>query len=546
MSEDHQKIINTILSKRGIKSAKDRTAFLHPDYTALADPLLLPDMEKACQRLQKAISSKQHIVVYGDYDIDGLSATALLIDALSSMGGDVSAFIPSRFDDGYGLNKPALQKIAHHGAQLVITVDCGSVSLEEAAFAKDIGLDIIITDHHNVGETLPKAIAVINPKRHDHRYPFSDFAGVGVAFQLVRALQSQMGGLENEQEKWLLDLVALGTICDIVSLTGENRILAKWGLEVLKQTRRPGLRALMAVAGIDPEKLTSRSIGFGLGPRLNASGRLETAQLSLDLLTTTNNETAFELAEKLNELNIARRREQNMIFEDAQKQVEHYKDDAVLVVSHTDWSHGVIGIVASKLVEKYKKPTFILQELGDEAKGSARSFGDFSVGDAIRASKQHIIKGGGHHAAAGVTLLTEKINDFRRSVNAYHHTLALKNQNRFLTPQTEVTLDTFESINEVLLDVLSTLEPYGNDNPQPNFYFSELTVIDVRLMGDKKQHIKLTFKDKKGGSLQAIAFSAPDHFFVNSGDIISAYMTLELNEWRGSRTVEGRLVEMKG
>lgn len=545
MSEDHQKIIDTILSKRGIKSAKDRTAFLHPDYTTLADPLLLPDMEKACQRLQKAISSKQHIVVYGDYDIDGLSATALLIDTLTSMGGDVSAFIPSRFDDGYGLNKPALQKIAHHGAQLVITVDCGSVSLDEVAFAKDIGLDIIITDHHTIGDELPDAIAVINPKRSDHHYPFSDFAGVGVAFQLVRALQLQMGGLALGQEKWLLDLVALGTVCDIVSLTGENRILASWGLEVMKRTRRPGLKALMAVAGIEPKQLTARSLGFGLGPRLNASGRLETAQLSLDLLTAKDNETAFELAKRLNELNTARRREQHLIFEEAHKQAEHYTNDTVLVVSHKDWNHGVIGIVASKLVEKYKKPTFILQELGDEAKGSARSFGDFSVGDAIRASKQHIIKGGGHHAAAGVTLLTEKINDFRRSVNAYYHTLALKNQDRFLTPQAEVTLDTFENINEALLDALAALEPYGNDNPQPNFYFPELTVMDVRLMGDKKQHIKLTFKDKKGGSLQAIAFSAPDHFFVNSGDTISVWMTLELNEWRGSRTVEGRLVEMK-
>ena len=545
MSEKNKKIIDTILSKRGIKSAKDRTAFLHPDYTTLADPLLLPDMEKACQRLQKAISSKQHIVVYGDYDIDGLSATALLIDTLTSMGGDVSAFIPSRFDDGYGLNKPALQKIAHHGAQLVITVDCGSVSLDEVAFAKDIGLDIIITDHHTIGDELPDAIAVINPKRSDHHYPFSDFAGVGVAFQLVRALQLQMGGLALGQEKWLLDLVALGTVCDIVSLTGENRILASWGLEVMKRTRRPGLKALMAVAGIEPKQLTARSLGFGLGPRLNASGRLETAQLSLDLLTAKDNETAFELAKRLNELNTARRREQHLIFEEAHKQAEHYTNDTVLVVSHKDWNHGVIGIVASKLVEKYKKPTFILQELGDEAKGSARSFGDFSVGDAIRASKQHIIKGGGHHAAAGVTLLTEKINDFRRSVNAYYHTLALKNQDRFLTPQAEVTLDTFENINEALLDALAALEPYGNDNPQPNFYFPELTVMDVRLMGDKKQHIKLTFKDKKGGSLQAIAFSAPDHFFVNSGDTISVWMTLELNEWRGSRTVEGRLVEMK-
>jgi single-stranded-DNA-specific exonuclease len=544
MSEDHQKIINTVLSKRDIKSAKDRTAFLHPDYTMLADPLLLPDMEKACQRLEEAIASKHHIVVYGDYDIDGLSATALLIDALSSMGGNVSAFIPSRFDDGYGLSEAALQKLADNGAHLVITVDCGSLSFEEVLAAKKIGLDIIITDHHNIGDTVPEAVAVINPKRTDHDYPFRDFAGVGVAFQLIRALQSHGLSLEQGQEKWLLDLVALGTICDIVSLTGENRILAKWGLRVMKQTRRPGLRALMAVAGIEPFDVTSRSIGFGLGPRLNASGRLESAQLSLDLLTSNDNAEAFEIAEKLDAMNVERRRKQNTIFDAAQKQAEQYLDEAVLVLSHTDWSHGIIGIVASKLVEKYKKPTFVLQELGDETKGSARSFGDFSVGEAVYASKKYITKGGGHHAAAGVTLPTKHIADFRKHVNDFYVQKNLKNQEKYLTPEADMSLIQLDDINELLIDALAMLEPYGNDNPQPIFHLQNMTVADVRLMGDKKQHIKLTIKDAQGLTLSIVAFSAPEHFFVNLGSEISVWVTLDINEWRGIRTVEGRIIEI--
>ena len=297
---------------------------------------------------------------------------------------------------------------------------------------------------------MPDAIAVINPKRPEHDYPFKDFAGVGVAFQLARALQKTLRKPKSGQEKWLLDLVALGTICDIVSLTGENRILAKWGLEVMKKTRRPGLKALMAVAGIEPSKLSAQSLGFGLGPRLNSSGRLETAKLSLDLLTATDNETALDLAEKLNDMNDKRRRDQAVILDAAEKQAEKYLSDDVLVLSHPDWSHGIIGIVASKLVEKYHKPTFVLQEIGDETKGSARSFGDFSVGDAVKYSQNHIIKGGGHHAAAGVTLDTVKIDDFRRSVNEYHRNLNLKGQEKYLKPQLDFSIHNFENVNELI------------------------------------------------------------------------------------------------
>lgn len=538
------KLFEEIIQKRGLTTTKERDSFLSPDYMKLGDPLLLPDIAKAISRLKIAHSKKQQVVIYGDYDIDGLSATTLLYDALSRWGFEVSTFIPSRFDDGYGLSSDAVERLAALGAQLIITVDCGSLSIDEVAHAKKIGVDVIVTDHHNLGDELPDAVAVINPKRKDHAYPFRDFAGVGVAFGLVRALQLKLPGFDQGQEKWLLDLVALGTICDIVSLTGENRTLAYWGLEVMKKTQRPGIKALMAVAGIKSELVTARSLGFGLGPRLNASGRLETAQLSLDLLTATDGMTALELAQQLDGMNSERRKEQNRIFSEAIEQAEKYVDNDVLVLSDPNWSHGIIGIVAAKILEKYRKPTFVLQELSEETKGSARSFGDFSVGEAIKHAKPHITKGGGHTFAAGVTLPTHKIDDFRISVNQYYKGLGLKDQAKYLLPIEDVTVKTLEELHEGLVDMLARLEPYGNENPQPVFHLSDMRVIDQRKMGDLKQHVKLQLEDSNRQRMSVLAFSAPEHFFVEPGHTVSAWITLDINEWQGRRSVEGKLLHL--
>lgn len=541
-----------ILKVRGLNNPEAQRAFLNPNYDALADPLLLPDMQKAVQRIAKAKKNKEHVVIYGDYDIDGLSATALLHEALGKFGLDVSTFIPSRFSDGYGLAGEAIDRLASGGATLLITVDCGSASIAEVAHAKKLGVDVIITDHHTVGETLPEAVAVINPKRADHDYPFRDFSGVGVAFGLVRALQAHFNkdpstgsGLPFGQEKWLLDLVALGTICDIVSLTGENRMLAYWGLKVTGKTRRPGLKALMAVAAIEPRELTARSLGFGLGPRLNASGRLETAQLSLDLLTTNESLEALKIAGQLQAMNLERRVQQQKIVTQAKEQAERYKDDPVLVVSDPDWSHGIIGIVASKLMETYHKPVFVLQELGEEAKGSARSFGDFSLAQAVQKNKKLLLKGGGHDAAAGVTLLTKNIDSFRRSLNDYYASLKLSAQAELLKATPDLVLGLFEAVDEALVEQLAQLEPFGNDNPEPRFGFENLLVVDVRTMGDKKQHVKLKLKDAQGRTLSMLAFSAPAHFFVEVGERVNVCCSLNINEWQGSRSVEGRLLELE-
>ena len=539
-------LFEKILVARGLTTRAAREAFLQPDYTAVKhDPFLLPDMEKVVARLKQARQRGEKIVIYGDYDIDGLSATALLLDAFGKFGFEgVDAFIPNRFVEGYGMTMGAVDKVRDMGADLIVTVDTGSLCHAEIEYASSLGIDTVVTDHHNVAETPPPSVAAVNPKFPGHTYPFRDLCGAGVAFKLVQALQTELDGLPDGYEKWLLDLVALGTVCDIVTLADENRANVYWGLEVLKKQQRPGLKALMAVAGIEPEQVNARSLGFGLGPRMNAAGRLETAQHALDMLIARDGLAALEASEKLEELNTKRRGIQDAIFEEACVQAEGLVNDRVLVVSSGGWNHGVIGIVASKLVEKYKKPVFIIGERGEEATGSARSFGDFSAADAVRAADDIIIKGGGHGAAAGVTLATEKIGDFRRRVNEFYDSLQLQNQERYLLPRADVEIDDFSEIDEELVENLAKMEPFGNGNPEPVLKVTRASVLSVRRMGADGQHIKLALRDKNGKVLQMLAFNAPEEFFRELGDEVAAWFQPTVNEWQGISSVEGRLLHI--
>lgn len=556
-------LFDRILQARGITPEK-KAVFLSPNYEAKHDPFLLPDMKAAVERLVEARDAQQHITIYGDYDIDGLTATTVLLDAFRSFGFEhVKAFIPNRFTEGYGLTVDAIERIVKEGAELIVTVDCGSLSHKEIIRAKELGTDVIVTDHHNVAPEQPPAVAVINPKRllqdfpdeyekyilkpeskqKGKIYPFLDLPGVGVAFKLVQALQTKLQGLELGQEKWLLDLVALGTVCDVVTLADENRTHVYWGLKVLSKTRRPGLKALMAVAGVRPETVNARSLGFGLGPRMNAAGRLETAQYALDMLVATDAFEALEFAKRLDEMNQARRKEQDEILKEAIVQAETLQGDPVLVVSAPGWNHGIVGIVAAKLLERYQKPTFVLAEHETEAKGSARSYGDFSAADAIRFADDIITKGGGHKLAAGVTLPTEAIGAFRKRVNEFYIQQKLRNQAQLLLPVADADA-ALDEINEELIDSLATLEPFGSGNPQPIVRTEALTVYGVRRMGDNGQHVKLTLKNANN-AIDLIAFNAPDYFFVDHGETIVAWYAPELNEWNGRRSVEGRLLHLE-
>ncbi|PLS81976.1 single-stranded-DNA-specific exonuclease RecJ [Candidatus Saccharibacteria bacterium] len=534
-------IFLSLLRNRGLTNKADIEAFLTPSFEKFKhDPYLLPDMKPAVERIALAQKRHENVVIYGDYDIDGLTATSILLDAFKSFGLRVSAFIPNRFVEGYGLNLEAIEKLASEGAQLIVTVDCGSLSHKEVERANELGVDVIVTDHHSVGETMPPAIATINPKRTDHTYPFIDLAGCGVAFKLVQALQGRLPGLPQGQEKWLLDLVALGTVCDVVSLKDENRANVYWGLKVLANTRRPGLKALMAVAGVEPERINARTLGFVLGPRMNAAGRLETAQYSLDMLTSTDNMQALGLAQKLEEMNLARRAEQDRIFRAACQQAEQYAQHPVLVLSDPSWSHGIVGIVAAKILERYKKPTFVLQEMGEQTKGSARSFGDYSAVKAIRASDEHILKGGGHTLAAGVTMETTKVDDFRRSVNNFYSESISSSQLHHLDPPTDAEIEALSHANEELVEALELLQPYGHGNGEPVFCCRNVTVINVQRMGNDKQHLKIRFSDKQGQQLSAIMFNCHEED-PEVGQQVDVWIELGINEWRGSRSVEGRL-----
>lgn len=557
-------IFERVIQARGLDGPGGE-GFLNPKYEAGHDPFLLPDMAAAVDRMVQARDRQEHISIYGDYDIDGLTATTVLLDALKSFGFRfVDAFIPNRFIEGYGMTESAVEQIAKTGATLIITVDCGSLSEGPITHAKTLGVDVIVTDHHNVAPVQPPAVAVINPKRllQDYPdsyqnfvlkkqskekplYPFLDLPGVGVAFKFVQALQTKLDGLESGQEKWLLDLVALGTVCDVVTLVDENRTHVYWGLKVLSQTRRHGLRALMGVSGVQLDQVNARSLGFALGPRMNAAGRLETAKYSQDMLLATEASVALELAQKLDEMNQERRRQQDIIYKAAIEQAEGFTDDRVLVLNDAEWSHGIIGIVAAKILEKYKKPTYVLQEIGEESKGSARSFGDFSVADGIRASDDIITKGGGHKLAAGVTLPTKNIAAFRARVNEYYDSLHLTNQEDLLLPKEDVIELDFSGIGEQLVIDLAKLEPYGNGNPEPVICFEHVMVTRVRKMGSDSQHVKLELQDVNGKHLEVVGFSAPSEWFVEVGEYIDVWAQLSINEWRGRRTVEGRLLHLK-
>lgn len=560
-------LFEDILTARGITGSK-RKDFLQPQYSNGHNPFWLPDMDKAVERLVKARHKQEYITIYGDYDIDGLTATSLLLSSFKQFGfRHITPYIPNRFVEGYGLTVDAVEKIAATGAQLIVTVDCGSLSTKEITRANELGLDVIVTDHHNVLQVQPPAVAVINPKRllqdypdkYDNYvlkdkykdlstpdlYPFLDLPGVGVAFKLVQAMQTRLDGLASGQEKWLLDLVGLGTVCDVVTLQNENRMHVYYGLQVMQKTRRPGLKALMAVAGVDSNKLTARSFGFQLGPRMNAAGRLETAQFSLDMLVATDSMLALDKAQQLDAMNMERRKEQDRIFKEAIVQAEGLLKDDVLVVSNENWSHGIIGIVAAKLLEKYKKPTFVLEQMGDESKGSARSYGDFSAADAIRASDDIITKGGGHKLAAGVTLPTANTAAFRTRVNEFYKSLNLQNQAEKLLPKADVTITDLQEVTEDLVLQLASLEPFGNGNPEPVLRLDNALVVNLRRMGSESQHVKIQVQDSEKNKLELLAFNAPEPWFVEPGEYINVWFEPNINEWNGNKSVEGRLLHLE-
>lgn len=532
-----------VLEARGY-DANGANDFLFPNYEKIiGDPFELVGMKKAVARINQAIKKSEKIVVYGDYDIDGLSASTLLFDALSKMGNTPELYIPDRFEEGYGLNSAAIEKLKKNGAQLVISVDCGVTAHEQAGLAKKIGLDLIITDHHEPNGGAPKgAIATINPKLQKDS-AFKDLAGVGVAFYLALAIQTKTGLLKKGQEKWLLDMVALGTVCDVVPMTGLNRGLTKFGLLVLQKSKRPGILALMQAASVDQATITESDLGFKIGPRLNAAGRLAHAKKALDLLTATDSDKAQDIAYELNELNHARQQATKQIFEEADHQAKQFGNDPVLVLHSPDWSHGVVGIVASRIAEKWHKPVILMQELKDYAKGSARSFGTFNIVEAISSCAQILDSYGGHAFAAGLKIKTELIKELRYRLNEYAlANMAAENNLKVL----EINLNVPAELSSLeLYDGLNQLSPYGNSNPRP-ICVSQFKLVEVRTVGSDGAHLKLVLSDSHGSRHDAIGFGMGQKFakLQPEGSVRIAYAIGE-NLWNNTRKHQIEVIDIK-
>lgn len=523
--------------------------FLDPKYDECIDAWVLPDMDKAVGRVRQAVQNGEKVLIYGDYDADGVTASTALRDILVLAGVKaIEIMLPNRFLDGYGMSTKVVEKAKELGANLVMTVDCGSRNHEVVAQLAEIGVDVVVTDHHECGDTLPQAVAVVNPKRKDwlssdslspSKTSLRELAGVGVVFKLAQALV-KAGLIPEGQEKWLLDLVLIGTICDSMRLRGENRRLCFYGFKVLEKTRRAGLKELMLAAGV--KRLNSEAVGFQIGPRLNAAGRMESAEQALRLLLAENRSQAAMLAVQLENLNKARKTQQQAAF----KEIEtRGVDGGAVIVECGNWHEGILGIVAGKLVEKYHRPAIVLAETDGVLKGSGRSFGEFNLAEALAVCKDYIVAGGGHAEACGLKVALGKIDDFRRAINAYYDGLQLKNQERFLGIKEDLQVRDFDQFSLELVTELQKLEPYGMGNEEPIFLLPEVRVVEAAKLGADGKHLRLTVWDQNGKSLKLIQFYAPEEYLqLRGGEIINAWITLGENEYRGLRSVEGRIVKL--
>lgn len=526
-----------LLCQRSIASLSEAKIFLSGTLVDLPDPMLLGGMEKAVERIAKAISAGEKVAIHGDYDVDGVTGTALLVAALTQFGAQVDYHIPLRLRDGYGLSAPALHQAAQDGATLIISVDCGISALAEADQVAQLGLDLIITDHHQPLSTLPRAVACINPWLSECRYPFKQLSGVGVAFMLIVALRARLRNLKMLPQpepdiRYLLDLVALGTIADIVALHGVNRILVKSGLRLLEQGRRIGIKALQDVA--DVKQMNTGAVGFKMAPRLNAAGRLEDASLGVQLLLSTDSVHAGAIASQVNSFNNQRQKIEAQVLSQAlERAMNELSDDQyTIVLADERWHSGVIGIVASRLVEMFHRPTVLIALDGDCGKGSARSIRGFHLFNGFQHCAQHLMGFGGHEYAAGLSI---KLADFEAFAAVFEEYARDTISTDALQPlryyDAEVLL---QDVDRQLLDEINTLEPFGAGNPQPLLLCRNVHIQKPAVVGEK--HLRFTVQ-QDGYSHPAIAFSMAERMdeLVGAVDIL---FNMSLNVWRERETLQ--------
>lgn len=482
--------VAVILLNRGIKTERQVMSYLKKGLDGVHNPFLLNDMQKAVDRILKSVSAHEKITVYGDYDADGVTSTAILYKFLRSIGANAEYYIPDRISEGYGLNIKAINRLAKNGTKLMITVDCGITSVGEVEFAKTQGISVIITDHHTCKEELPRAEAVINPKRPDSTYPFDGLAGVGVAFKLILALAVQLGMNSKEIFTQYADLAAIGTIADVVPLIDENRIIADKGIKAITETKNAGIKALFAVAGADGKPITSTSVAFSITPRINAAGRLGSAKTAVELLTEEDCEKAYETARILDELNCKRRMMEQDILSEAMEQIASFESEQyVYVLSHDGWHHGVIGIVASRICDRFYRPCILISSEDGKGKGSGRSIEEMNLFDALTECDDILTAFGGHSQAAGLSVRTDKISEFRNAINLY----AKKQfENKQLIPKIKIDCNLNpSSITLGAAKTIAKLEPFGSGNENPVFSAEGMKIVSVSQMGADGKHLRL-------------------------------------------------------
>ena len=481
------RLLAILLCSRGIVAKEQVDLYLSPTRKDFYDPFLMPDMQKAVDRIINAIENKEKVIIYGDYDVDGITSTTVLKQFLAERGLIVDWYIPNRLNEGYGLNKNAIKEINDKGYKLIITVDCGISALEEIKYANDLGMEVIVTDHHEPVEVLPQCLAVVDAKRKDNIYPYNQLAGVGVVFKLIQALSIKLN-LEEKEFLKFLDLVAVGTISDIVPLKDENRVIAKLGLKLVEVTKNIGLKTLISVLGF--KKIDSTAISFGVAPRINASGRMGVQEKALNLFLTDNYEEAKKITQELNEFNNDRQAEEQKIFKEALEMLKKENDKSCIILGNENWHHGVIGIVASKITDMYFRPSILLCFEENEGKGSGRSIPGFDLHKALMECSKDIKKFGGHSMAIGITIEKDKFESFKNDFEKYAEQTNIKE----IVPI--VNIDAEISLKDLSIDIvkqLELLEPFGEANKMPQFLFKNMKIIAIRAISEGK-HLKLKLK----------------------------------------------------
>jgi single-stranded-DNA-specific exonuclease recJ len=535
-------LVAKILSNRNILGREmqedDIKKFLNPTRDDFYDPFLLPDMEQAVERIEQAINNNEKILIYGDYDADGITSTTILIKFFKEIGVEVDKYIPNRLEEGYGINNKALEEIKNRGIDLIITVDTGITANDQVKYANELGLDVIITDHHEPSDEIPKAVAVIDAKRKNNKYPFNQLAGCGIAFKLTQAISIKR---KLEPSKYLknLDIVSIGTISDLVPLVDENRVIVKLGLMLVKQTKNIGLRKLLLKSQL--KELDSTSISFGITPRINAAGRLGNQNDALNLFITEDAKEAERLSEILNSYNIERQKIGNKIYEEAISQLKD-KEKNCIILGKEDWHHGVIGIVSSKITEKFNKPSILLCFENNIAKGSGRSVPGFDLYKAISSTKEYLLGFGGHTMACGLSLTVENFEKFKKEITKYiDENLDISKLEKEIYIDEILTIDDLdiEKIKE-----LKSLEPFGEENPEPIIMYKNVEINGIRTLSENK-HLKLSLK-KNDKIIDAIGFNLGELAEkYKIGDTIDIVGNIEINSFNGKDLIQIRLIDIR-